>query len=61
MFNPYSMLLEIAKSNPQMQPIVEQLQQGINPEQVFRALCKQRNINADEFVQNLQNKYGNNR
>lgn len=60
-FNPYQMLIEMAKNNPNMKPILDQLQSGANPESLFRELCKQRNINADEFINDLQKKYGNNR
>lgn len=57
--NPYALLLEMTKSNPNMKPIVDQLEKGVNPESLFRSLCKQRNINPDEFIQELQKKYGN--
>ena len=56
--NPYQMLLELAKNNPNMKPIFEQLQKGVNPESLFRELCKQRNINPDEFIKDIQSKYG---
>lgn len=54
MFNPYKMLMEMAKSNPQMQPIIEQLQKGANPETLFRDLCKQKGINPDEFIKRFR-------
>jgi hypothetical protein len=57
--NPYAMMLELAKNNPNMKPIIEQIQNGANPEVLFRELCKQRNINPDEFVKDIKNKYGN--
>jgi hypothetical protein len=42
-----------------MKPIFEQLQKGANPETLFREMCKQRNINPDEFIKDIQSKYGN--
>jgi hypothetical protein len=42
-----------------MKPIIEQIQSGANPEALFRELCKQRNINPDEFIKDIQSKYGN--
>lgn len=57
--NPYAMMLELAKNNPNMKPIIDQIQNGANPEALFRELCKQRNINPDEFIKDIQNKYGN--
>jgi hypothetical protein len=58
-FNPYQALLELSKNNPNMKPIFEQLQKGTSPESLFREMCKQRNINPDEFIKDLQTKYGN--
>ena len=57
--NPYQMFLALAKNNPNMKPIIEQLQNGANPEELFRELCKQRNINPDEFIKDIKSKYGN--
>lgn len=36
---------------PQLMPI---LQSGRNPEQIFRMICQQRGINADDFIRQIQ-------
>ena len=51
--NPDSLIQQVAKNNPQLSQVL-QLCNGRNPEQVFREMCKQRNINADEFIKMLQ-------
>lgn len=52
--NPYQTFMQMAQGNPQMQPIVQMLQMGQSPETVFRNLCQQRGINADQFIQGLR-------
>ena len=59
--NVYQMLIDMAKNNPNIQPILEQIQHGTSPESIFRNLCKQRNVDADAFISEIQKKYGNNR
>ena len=59
MFDPYKMIMEMARNNPQMKPIIEQLQKGANTENLFRELCKQKNVNPDAFINELKSKYGN--
>lgn len=51
--NPQEMIQQVAKHNPQLNQVI-QLCNGKNPEQVFRELCKQQNIDADEFIKMLQ-------
>ena len=55
--NPQQMFIQIAKTNPQLQPIVKYLQQGISPQQIFNDICQQRGINPQEFIKQIQ---GNN-
>lgn len=57
--NPYALLIEMAKSNPNMKPIIEQLEKGVNPESLFRSLCEQKGVDPDEFIKEIQKKYGN--
>lgn len=52
--NPMAILQNMAMSNPQLQPVINSLQQGNSPEQVFRQLAGQRGINPDEFIRNIQ-------
>lgn len=54
MFNPYSMLLEMAKNNPQMKPVIESLQKGESPEAVFRNLCKEKGVDPDDFIRKFK-------
>ena len=51
--NPQALIQQVAKNNPQLNQVL-QLCNGRNPEQVFREMCKQRNIDADEFIKMLQ-------
>lgn len=53
MGNPMQMLNQMAMQNPRMQPIVQALQGGANPQQLFNTLCQQRGINPREFVKNI--------
>ena len=50
MGNPMQMLNQMAMQNPRMQPIVQALQGGANPQQLFNTLCQQRGINPQEFI-----------
>lgn len=51
--NPMQMFQQMARGNPQLQPIMQMLNQGANPQQIFMSMCQQRGINADEFIKNL--------
>ena len=51
--NPQELIQQVAKNNPQLNQVI-QLCNGRNPEQVFRELCKQQNIDSDEFIKMLQ-------
>lgn len=51
--NPMQMFQQMARGNPQLQPIMQLLNQGANPQQIFMSMCQQRGINADEFIKNL--------
>ena len=54
--NPLQAFLNMAGNNPQMQPIINQIRQGVNPEALFNELCKQRGVNPNEFIKKLTNK-----
>lgn len=44
-------LEQIVMNNPQVKQL---MQSGLSYEQVFRQLCKQKGINADEYIKKLQ-------
>ena len=51
--NPMQMFQNLAMRNPQMQPVLNMLRNGANPQQVFNSLCQQRGINPQEFIRNI--------
>ena len=53
MGNPMQMIQSMAMQNPQMQPILQALQNGANPQQLYQSLCQQRGINPQEFLRNI--------
>lgn len=52
--NPIQVLDILALQNPQLRPALELVKNNNNYEQVFRTLCSQKGINADEFIKNIQ-------
>lgn len=50
MGNPMQMIQSMAMQNPRFQPILQALQGGANPQQLFNSLCQQRGINPQEFI-----------
>lgn len=52
--NPIATFQQIASNNPQLQPIAQMLQYGASPEQVFRQVCQQRNVNPEEFINQIK-------
>lgn len=48
--NPTQMLQAMIGQNPQMQPLINMLKRGATPEQLVRQICRERNINVDEFM-----------
>lgn len=58
MGDPMQMLSQMASRNPQMQPIMQALRSGANPQQVFQSLCQQRGINPQEFLRNITGNNG---
>lgn len=51
--NPMQTFINIAGNNPQMRPIISALQNGSNPEQLFKNICQQRGINPQEFLNSI--------
>lgn len=52
--NPMQVIQMLAGRNPQLQPIVQALQNGGNLEQMVRQICRERNINVDEFMKQFR-------
>lgn len=52
--NPMDVLNQYAQNNPQMQPVINMLKNGTNPEQLVRSICKERGINVDEFMKQFR-------
>ena len=51
--NPMQVFQQIAGNNPQLQPILNALRGGMNPQQLFMNMCQQRGINPQEFLKNI--------
>lgn len=56
--NPMQALSQMAMGNPQLQPIMQALQGGANPQQLFVSLCRKRGINPQEFMRQLTGNNG---
>lgn len=52
--NPVQLFNTMAQSNPQLKPIVNMLNQGMTPQNIFNSLCEQRGINPNEFLKQIQ-------
>ena len=55
--NPIQLFENLASHNPNFQPILNALKSGTSPQAIFESLCKQRGINPQEFLRNIQGKY----
>ena len=51
--NPMQVFENIAKSNPNMTPIMNLLKNGYSPEQVFNAMCQQRGVDPQKFINSI--------
>ena len=51
--NPMQVFENIAKNNPNMAPVLNLMQNGYSPEQIFRTMCQQRGIDPQQFIRNL--------
>ena len=51
--NPMQILNQMANSNPNMRPILDLMNKGATPEDIFKDMCRQRGINPDEFIKNM--------
>ena len=51
--NPMALMQNMAQSNPQLKPIVQAINGGTSPQQIFNNMCKQRGIDPNEFIKNI--------
>lgn len=51
--DPMQMFMRLAGNNPQMQPIIQAMQNGMNPQQIFNNMCQQRGINPQQFLKSI--------
>ena len=58
MGNPMQMLNQMAMKNPRMKPVLDAINGGANPQQMFYSLCQQRGINPQEFLRNITGNNG---
>ena len=54
--NPMELFSQMAKNNPQFEPVMKALNSGTNPQQIFETMCKERGIDPNEFIRQLQGK-----
>ena len=54
--NPTDLFIQMAQNNPQFKPIIDALNKGTNPQQLFEQMCKERGINPNDFIKQLQGK-----
>lgn len=54
--NPMQVFNMLAQNNPNMKPILNMLNNGVNPQQIFLNMCKDRGINANEFLKQITSK-----
>ena len=52
--NPVQAFNTMARNNPQLQPIVNMLNQGMTPQSIFNTMCQQRGIDPNEFLKTIQ-------
>ena len=51
--NPMALFQQLAMKNPQMQPIVNMLNRGSSPQQIFNDLCRQRGVDPQQFLKSI--------
>ena len=51
--NPQALMNQMLQQNPQLAPTINLIKANGNYEQVFRSMCKERGINADDFIKQM--------
>lgn len=58
--NPNEMLSNMAKSNPQVNMLLNTVKNGGNPKDMFYEIAKQKGVNPDDIIEMAKNLTGNN-
>lgn len=53
-----SLLNSIVNISPRMKPIVEMMNSGMTSRKIFETLCKERDIDPNEYLSNIVKTYG---
>lgn len=51
--NPNYLLNQMASQNPQLRQTINLIKSNGNYEQIFRDMCRERGIDADEFIRQM--------
>ena len=52
--NPMALFQQMAMRNPQLQPILNMMRQGMNPNQILNQICQQRGIDPQELIKMIK-------
>ena len=52
--NPMALFQQMAMRNPQLQPIMNMLKRGMNPNQILQQVCQQRGIDPNEIMKMIK-------
>lgn len=52
--NPIMLFGQIAQNNPQLRPIVQELQSGRSPQEILMNECQKRGIDYNQFINSLK-------
>lgn len=52
--DPKAMISILGMNNPQMQPVIQMLQQGKDPKELFYNLCQQQGIDPNTIINQLK-------
>ena len=52
--DPMTIFTRMAQRNPQLQPVLQLLSRGANPEQIARQLMAERGVNPEEFLKSIR-------
>ena len=51
--NPMAVFQQLANNNPNLRPILDLVNKGNNPQQIFNYLCSQRGIDPTDFIKKI--------
>lgn len=54
--NPMQLFSQLAMQNPRLQPILNALNGGANPQQLFYSMCQQRGVDPQAFLKSITNR-----